>query len=150
MTGPGEPTEPTDRPAIAPFLGALTIIVAVVIGIWLINVFSGDDLSDDQQIARAASGQNDALQRESYPDFRAFTCTAQLGDEAKVMGAQRDSVARRGDRYVDRVEGVVVDGDTATADITYYFGNDREAKETVEMSFAREDGVWKVCSTGPS
>ena len=45
-----ESNEPTDKSGIAPFLGALTIIVAVVIGIWLINVFSGDDLTDPQQI----------------------------------------------------------------------------------------------------
>ncbi|MFB1296076.1 lumazine-binding protein [Mycobacterium sp. pW049] len=145
-----ESNEPTDKSGIAPFLGALTIIVAVVIGIWLINVFSGDDLTDPQQIARAASGQNDALQRESYRDFQAFTCAAQQGDETKVLEAQRDSVAERGDRYVDSVDAVVVEGDTATADITYYFDNDKEAKETVEMTFAREDGAWKVCSTGPS
>lgn len=145
-----EPTEPTDKSGIAPFLGALTIIVAVVIGIWLINVFSGDDLTDAQQIARAASGQNDALQRESYQDFQAFTCAAQQRDESEVLDAQRDSVAKRGDRYVDRVDAVVVDGDSATADITYYFDNEKEAKETVEMSFAREGGTWKVCSTGPS
>lgn len=145
-----EPTEPPEKSGIAPFLGALTIIVAVVIGIWLINVFSGDELTDPQQIARAASGQNDALQRESYQDFQAFTCAAQQSDETKVLNAQRDSVSKRGDRYVDRVDAVVVEGDTATADVTYYFDNDKEAKETVEISFAREDGAWKVCSTGPS
>ncbi|MBB2988548.1 hypothetical protein FHR72_000005 [Mycolicibacterium iranicum] len=136
--------------AIAPFLGALAIIVAVVIGIWLINIFSGDDLTDAQQIARAASGQNDALQRESYQDFQAFTCAAQQGDEAKVLDAQRESEASRGARYVDKVDAVAVEGDRATADITYYFEGDRDAKETVEMTFAREDGAWKVCSTGPS
>ena len=145
-----EPTEPADKSGVAPFLGALIIIVAVVIGIWLINLFSGDDLTDAQQIARAASGQNDALQRESYQDFQAFTCAAQQSEESKVLDAQRDSVAKRGDRYVDRVDAVVVDGDSATADITYYFDNDKDAKETVEMSFAREGGAWKVCSTGPS
>ena len=136
--------------AIAPFLGALTIIVAVVIGIWLINVFSGEELTDAQQIARAASGQNDALQRGSYPDYQAFTCPEQHGDESKVLSEHQDSVAERGDRYVDRVEGVDIEGDRATADVTYYFDGDREAKQTVEMSFVREDGTWKVCSTGPS
>jgi len=144
-----DPGETPDKPAVAPFLGALVIIVAVVIGIWLINVFSGDELTDEQQIARATSGQNDALQREDYPDFRAFTCAGQQSDEQKVLSSQRDSVAKRGDRFVDKVAGVAIDGDRATADITYYFDNDPEAKETVGMSFTREDGAWKVCSTGP-
>lgn len=145
-----EPGEAPDRSAITPFLGALAIIVAVVIGIWLINLFSGDDLTDEQLIARAASGQNDALQRDDYADFVEFTCTAQRSDEAKVLAAQRDSAAKRGDRFIDRIGGVVIDGDRATAEVTYYFDSDKEAKETVEMTFTREDGGWKVCSTGPS
>lgn len=150
MIGVTEPEETPDRSAAAPFLGALVIIVAVVIGIFLINVFSSDDLTDEQQIARAASGQNDALQRADYADFRAFTCAGQQGDEAKVLSAQRDSAQKRGERYVDRVGGVAIDGDRASADITYYFGTDEENKETVEIAFVREDGAWKVCSTGPS
>lgn len=145
-----EPEDTTDRPAVAPFLGALVIIVAVVIGIWLLNIFSGDDLTDEQQIARAVSGQNDALQRDDYADFVAFTCAEQRGDEAKVLAGQRASVQERGDRFVDAVAGVVIDGDRASADITYYFDNDSDAKETVEVAFVREDGTWKVCSTGPS
>ncbi len=44
---------------------------------------------------------------------------------------------------------MIIDGDRASADITYYFDSDPEAKETVEMSFAHEDGAWKVCSPGP-
>lgn len=146
MTDSGEAP---DRRAIAPFLGALAIIVIVVIGIWLINFSSGEDLTDEQLIARAASGQNDALQRADYADFREFTCAGQLGDEAKVLSAQRDSVHNRGERFVDRVAGVDIDGDSANADVTYYFDKDPEAKETVEVAFVREDGAWKVCSTGP-
>jgi len=59
-------------------------------------------------------------------------------------------VTKRGERVVDAVSGVVVDGDRATADITYYFDKDTDAKETVEVTFVREGGSWKVCSTGPS
>ena len=145
-----DPDDTPERPAVAPFLGALVIIVAVVIGIWLINVFSAESLTDEQLIARAVSGQNDALQRDDYADFQAFTCAEQQGDESKVLSTQRDSVQKRGNRVVDRVAGVVIDGDRASADITYYFDNDPDAKDTVEMTFSREDGAWKVCSTGPS
>lgn len=146
-----EPSEsPSGPAALWPFLGALAIIVAVVIGIWLLNAFSGDQLTDDQQIARAASGQNDALQRQDYVGFVGFTCAEQQSSEDEILSRQRDSVAKRGERIVDTVAGVKVDGDRATADITYYFDKDRNAKETVGVPFAREDGTWKVCSTGPS
>lgn len=137
------------RGTAGPFLGALVIIVAVVIGVWLLNVFSSDELADDQQIALAVVAQNDALQRQDYGDFRAYTCTDEQGVEADIIAAQRNSAAQRGERFVDGTTVVEIDGDRATADVTYHFAKDPDAKETVEMSFARQDGAWKVCSTGP-
>jgi hypothetical protein len=143
-----EPAE-SDRPTFAPFLGALTIIVLVVITIVLFNIF-GNDVPSDQLIARAAVGQNDALQRQHYADFIAYTCKPQQGDEADILATQRDSVAKRGERFVDDVTKVVVDGDRATATVTYHFDKAPDTKSDVTTTFVREDGAWKVCSTGPS
>lgn len=146
-------TEPDDASAgstATPFLGALAIIVAVVIAIWLFTVFSHDEPSDSQQIQRAAAGQNDALQRGDFADFRSFTCAAQAADEAKVTAAHRDSVAKRGERFVDGVADITIEGDRATAAVTYHFDKAPDAKQTVEITFAKEAGAWKVCSTGPS
>jgi hypothetical protein len=144
-----EPDESTGRSA-APFLGALAIFVAIVITIWLFNLFSGGELTDEQQIGRAAAGQNDALQRDSYADFRSFTCAAQVGTESDILARQRDSKAKQGERFLDGVTSVKVDGDRATASVTYHFANAPDAKQTSDIPFAREDGAWKVCSTGPS
>jgi hypothetical protein len=134
----------------APFLGALAVIVAVVIAVWLFNVFSGDRITDDQLVTRAVVGQNDALQRQHYDDFRSYTCAGQRGDESKTLSAQRDSVTKHGQRFVDGVSGVSVDGDRATAEVTYHFDKNPDAKQTVRVPLAREDGGWKVCATGPS
>lgn len=139
-----------DRPTVAPFLGALVIIVAAVVTVWLFNVFDDDGLSADQLVGRAVSGQNDALQRGDYTAFRAYTCAAQYSDEARVLSVQRDSVARRGQRVVDSIGKVTVTGGRATADVTYYFDKNRDAKETAQITLVQEDGAWKVCSTGPS
>jgi hypothetical protein len=139
-----------DRPTMAPFLGALAIIVLVVIAIWLFNVFGSDDMPGDQQVGRAAVGQNDALQRANYADFRTYTCRDQQGVEADVLARQRDSVAKHGERYVDDVTDIKVDGDRATAKVTYHFDKAPDTKTGVAMTFVREDGAWKVCSTGPS
>ena len=133
-----------------PFLGALAIIVVIVIAIGLVNSFRGDELSEDQQVARSAVGQNDALQRQNYADFRNYTCEAQHGDEADILARQRDSVAKRGARYVNDVTDVVINGDRATATVTYHFAKAPDTKTGVAMTFAREDGAWKVCSIGPS
>ncbi|MDX1885495.1 lumazine-binding protein [Mycolicibacterium sp. 120270] len=135
---------------MAPFLGALAIIVVVVIAIWLFSVFGGDRIPEDQRIGLAAAGQNDALQRESFADFATYTCAAQRGTEADVIARQRDSVAKHGARYVDDVTDVKIDADRATATVTYHFDKAPDDKKPVPMTFVREDGAWKVCSTGPS
>ena len=146
MTDPAD----ADRPTMAPFLGALAIIVLVVITIGLFNVFGKNDVPEDQQVGWAAVGQNDALQRQSYTDFRTYTCRDQQSVEADVLARQRDSVAKRGERFVDDVTDVVIDGDRATAKVTYHFDKAPDTKTAIAMSFVREDGAWKVCSTGPN
>lgn len=141
--------EPEDRPTAAPFLGAAAIFVLVVIAIGLFNFFGDDKPPADQDVARAAVGQNDARQRKSFADFRRYTCAEQQGDEGKFVAAQRDSVAKRGERFVDDVTDVKIDGDRATAKVTYHFDKAPDAKTAVETTFVREDGAWKVCSPGP-
>jgi hypothetical protein len=139
-----------DRPTITPFLAALAIIVLVVIAIGLFNVFGDDELPADQQVARAAVGQNDALQRQDYTAFRSYTCRGSQASEADILAHQRDSVSKHGERYVDDVTDVVIDGDRATAKVTYHFDKAPDTKTGVAMTFVREDGAWKVCSPGPS
>lgn len=147
-------TDPADSPSggatAAPFLGALAIAVAVVIVVWLFNVFSSDELTDEQQIRLAVVAQNDALQRQDYADFRIYTCVDQQGIEPGIVAGQRDSVANRGERFIDSANGIAIDGDRATAEVTYHFANNPDVKETVEIAFERQDGAWKVCSTGPN
>jgi hypothetical protein len=140
---------PGDRQTAAPFLIALTIFVLVVIAIWLLNLFDDRGEPADQQVARAAVGQNDALQRQNYSDFRAYTCPAHARDEAEVLTAQRDSVAQRGERFVDDVTDVAIDGDRATAKVTYHFAKSPDDKKIVDMTFIRDGDAWKVCSPGP-
>jgi hypothetical protein len=142
--------EAGERPTVAPFLGALAIIVVVVIAIWLFNVFGGDHTPEDQQVGRAAVGQNDALQRENFADFGGYTCDKLRGSEADVLAHQRDSAAKRGARFVDDVTDVKIDRDRATATVTYHFDKAKDEKTPVPMAFLREGGAWKVCSTGPS
>jgi hypothetical protein len=139
-----------DRPTMAPFLGALAIIVIVLIVILLFNVFGGDRTPEDQKVGRAAVGQNDALQRENFADFSTYTCKKLQGSESDMTAHQRDSKNKRGARFVDDVTDIKIDGDGATATVTYHFDKAPEAKTPVPMTFVREDGAWKVCSTGPS
>ncbi|CDP85848.1 MULTISPECIES: Rv0361 family membrane protein [Mycolicibacterium] len=142
-----ETGEAADRPTMAPFLGALAVIVLVVIVVVLLNVFGTDGRSEEQKVTRAAVGQNDALQRENFGEFSGYTCAAQRGIEPDFLARQRDSVAKQGARYVDDVTEVKVDGDRATATVVYHFANTPDAKVNSETTFVREDGQWRVCSS---
>lgn len=140
-----EPEEIPDKPTIAPFVGALVIVVLVVIGIFAIDAFGGDELTPEQLVSRAVIGQNDGLQREDYSAFRNFTCQAAQRDEAAVIAGQKESVAKNGERYVDDVANVRIDGDEAVAAVTYSFDNARDDKSTSDVRLIGEDGAWKVC-----
>ena len=141
----GDEPEDIDKPTIAPFVGALAIVVLVVIGILLIDGSGGDDLTPEQLVSRAVIGQNDALQRKDYAAFRDFTCAAAQGDETAVLAAQKESVDKSGERYVDDVADVRIDGERATAAVTYSFDKSRDDKKTSDVPLIGEGGAWKVC-----
>jgi hypothetical protein len=134
-----------DRPTIAPFVGALAVIVLVVIGIVLFNVFGSSSPAPGTDVGRAIVGQNDALQRQNYADFRDFTCRAVQGSEADFLARQSDSVSKNGERYIDDVKDVRIDGDRATARVTYHFARTADTTSVSELTVVREDGSWKVC-----
>jgi hypothetical protein len=141
-----EPADPdADRPTMAPFLGALALFALVVLGIILFNVFGSDTTTPGDQVAKAAVGQNDAMQRQDYGKFRTFTCRAAQGSEPDFLARQRDSVAKNGERYLDDVTDITVDGGRASATVTYHFDKTAETKTPAQVRFVQEDGAWKVC-----
>ncbi|MGH3638588.1 MAG: lumazine-binding protein [Mycobacterium sp.] len=153
MTGSDSGSEPIqlpepepDRPTLAPFVGGLAVFALVVIGIILFNVFGTQQTTPGDQVAQAAVGQNDALQSQDYAKFRNFTCLADQGTEASFLSRQRDSVAKNGERYVNDVPTIRVDGERATATVIYHFANAVEQTSSSDLTFVREDGAWKVCS----
>ena len=149
MTEP-EPEPERDRSSPLPILLALGIVAIVLIGFWISTFFRGDGLNEDQRVARAAVGQNDAMQRENYPDFRKYTCAAEQATEAEVLDRQRRSKTTHGARYVDDVTGMAINGDRATATVVYHFERSADDKIKSPTTFVREGGDGKVCSPGPS
>lgn len=141
-----EPEPAADRPTLAPFLGGLAVFALVVLGIVLFNVFGSDTTTPGDQVAKAAVGQNDAMQRQDYGKFRDFTCRAEQGSEAEFLARQRDSVAKNGERYLDDVTDITVDGTRASATVTYHFDKTADTKTPGAVSFVQEDGAWKVCT----
>ena len=131
---------------MAPFLGALAVIVLAVIVVVLLNSFGTDGRSEEQKVSLAAVGQNDALQRADFADYATYTCAAEVGEESKVLDTQQRSVATDGQRYIDGISGVTIDGDTATGTVTYHFDKTPDDKVDIPTTFVREDGRWKVCT----
>ncbi len=143
-------TEPAqDRPSFLPIVVAAAIVLVAVGTMWILSFLRTDKASDDGLVARAVVGQNDALQRENYPDFQTFTCVAQQGNENQVLADQRQSKSAKGNRFVDDVKDFKVDGDRATATVVYHFEKSTDDKLTTPMTFVRENDIWKVCSPGP-
>lgn len=143
-------TEPAEnRSTFTPILAALAVAGAISAAFFLLQLFQGDPLAGEGGVGRAVVGQNDALQRADYADFRAFTCIAEQGIETQVLADQRQTTTVRGARFVDDVTEVVVTGDQASATVVYHFEKTPDDKITTPMTFARENGAWKVCSPGP-
>lgn len=144
-------TEPADKsaPTAMPILIAVAVTGAVLIGAVALRACSGGRVDAEAGVGMAVVGQNDALQRDSYPDFLRYTCAELRGTEAAVLAQQRRSKEAKGARFVDDVTGLAVDGDRATASVTYHFEKSPDDKVTSMMSFVREQNSWKVCSAGP-
>ena len=143
-------TEPADdRSSILPILIAAAIVLFAMGAMWALRFFRTDTVPDDGLVVRAVVGQNDALQRESYTDFRNFTCLAQQGTESQVLADQRQSKDTKGNRFVDDIKDFAITGDRATATAVYHFEKKPDDKVTQPMTFVRENGTWKVCSPGP-
>ncbi len=133
-----------------PFIGALALVLMALLGVGALTLAHRDRDTETDRVVRAVLGQNDALQRLDYADFRANTCARDAGKEADVLDRQRNSVKAKGARYVGNVTDVSISGDTASAVVTYYFEHNRDDKTDVRTAIVREDGAWRVCTAGPS
>ena len=134
-------TEPEDDGASAmPILIALGVALLVLGAVGAAWLFSNKPMSEEVKVGRAAVGQNDALQRDNYGDFRKYTCAAQQGAEAEVLERQQKSKTAQGARYVDDVTAVKIDGDRASATVVYHFDHAPDTKIQTPMAFTRENG----------
>lgn len=138
-----------DRPTALPIVAAAAVVGLVLLAVIGFRLLRGDEISAEAGIGRAVIGQNDALQRADYPAYLRYTCAAERGTEAGVLADERRSAETKGARIVEDVRSFTVDGERATATVVYHFERSADDKVTTEMRFAREDGEWKVCSTGP-
>jgi len=142
-------TEPEHKSSVMPIAIALGVVAVLLIVVVVSRMIKGDAVPEEALVGNAVVAQNDALQRENYPDFRRYTCAAQQGAEVQVLDEQRKSKAAKGNRVVDDVKDIAVTGERATATAVYHFEKSADNKVTAPMTFVRENGAWTVCSPGP-
>ena len=85
----------------------------------------------------------------SAESVRALVDALQARDEAAYEVAMAEVMAQTVQIRVDKVENVVVDGDSATADVTVVASTGGKASYTpdpFQITLVKEDGRWKDCT----
>ena len=81
-------TEPEHKSSVMPIAIALGVVAVLLIVVVVSRMIKGDAVPEEALVGNAVVAQNDALQRENYPDFRRYTCAAQQGAEVQVLDEQ--------------------------------------------------------------
>jgi len=122
-----------------------------VIAIALFNIFGDNGSPSDQQVGRSSGGQNDALQRQDYARLPYLTCRDQQGIQAECAclgnGIRWD---RRGQRFVDDVTDVVIDGDRGKRQVTYHFRQHRMSKPVFDDVPCVRTRAWRSVRPAPT
>jgi len=83
---------------------------------------------------------------------RAVADAVIAGDEAAYLAAMKDVMQQSMTLRLDKVENIVVTGDTATADVTItaIIGGQQEQTQSDKAELVKEDGEWKDCTPAPT
>ena len=83
---------------------------------------------------------------------RAVADAVIANDEAAYLTAMTDVMKQSMTLRLDKVENIVVTGDTATADVTItaIIGGQQEQTQSDQAELVKEDGEWKDCTPAPA
>jgi hypothetical protein len=131
---------------------ALVIAGAVIAGVFLTSQGRGPLASDEKRIELAIRDFYETL------DTRGFRAAAEqaCAHERAAFEAMTESEKSEFDSTsisvtIDRIEDIVVTGDTATAKVTGKLtvevpGEQPDTESSTTEHLTKEDGKWKVCS----
>jgi hypothetical protein len=116
-----------------PILAALVIAVLLIVGVVLVSVFRPADqnVSENDRVGTAVTRYVDARNDGNLADVLCTPSTPQPFS------------SENGEMKLKTIDGITVDGTTATADITAEFGGEDISGQ---MSFTKSGDDWKVCS----
>lgn len=128
-----------------------TLALSAVLGLGLIACGGGGGSSDEDQItdliSNAIGNTDETLCTEAFTQNFTETISGEKGDKA-IKDCESALKQDTSDNSGVKVTDIKVDGDTATAKAT--FTNTDNGSDSATFDLAKEDGNWKIDSTGGS
>jgi hypothetical protein len=99
-----------------------------------------------------ANGLTEQFAGASPESTRAVADAVIANDEAAYKKAMTDVMKQSMTLRLDKVDNIVVTGDTATADVTVtaIIGGQQEQTQSDKAELVKEDGEWKDCTPAPA
>ncbi|MGU3437986.1 hypothetical protein ACNHUS_33865 [Actinomycetes bacterium M1A6_2h] len=115
-----------------PILAALLIAVVIIVGVVLVSVLRPADrnVSENDRVGTAVTRYVDARNDGNLADVLCSPTTSQPFS------------SENGEMKLKMIDGIAVDGNTATADVTAEFGGEDISGR---MSFTKSGDDWKLC-----
>ncbi|GGL36294.1 Rv0361 family membrane protein [Nocardia jinanensis] len=162
-TPPGHP-QPTGRPPgkrrtglIVGAVVAVLVVVAAIAAVVVLTLQGRTPLSsDEQQIEASLREFYGTLSDDGFAAATHLACKADRDEFDAMSDAEKSEAEKLGFKVeIDSVDNIVVTGDRAEAEIKGKFslsapggGEDEQMDDSSEENLVKEDGEWRVCSSG--
>ncbi|MGQ4617863.1 Rv0361 family membrane protein [Nocardia sp. R7R-8] len=152
----GSPPQPrkshTGLIASAVVLIVLVIAGALIAGVFLTTQGKGPLASDEKKIEIAIRDFYETLDRSGFRAASELACARERAAfEGMTESEKKEFDSTSVSVTIDRIEDIVVTGDTATAKVTGTLtvavpGEQPDTETSTTEHLKKEDGTWKVCS----
>ncbi|QDQ97019.1 nuclear transport factor 2 family protein [Tomitella fengzijianii] len=124
-------------------VAAVAVVVAVVFAVLYGTGSAPFNSSDDADIEAATTDYVNAFNSQKVADLKGSICS----DDAGQLDGLQDGQGSSNPITVENVDGVSIDGSTATAKVTASAktGDGKPDQETLTLGYKKEGDAWKVC-----
>ncbi|GAA3033763.1 hypothetical protein GCM10010528_13460 [Gordonia defluvii] len=138
-----------DAPTRGPIIAALAVVV-VLIGLILIPQWLhpfASRVSDEDSVRMAVNNHYTAQNALNYDTFTRWTCAAKLPPRDEFLTRATASRDVNGPIVIPpgKIADVAINGDRASATVSWHYGKKTDAVTTTATTLVRQDNQWKVC-----
>lgn len=135
---------------------AVVVVVAAIAAVVVLTVQGRTPLSsDEQQVESSLRDFYGTLSDDGFAAATQLACTADRDEFDSMSDAEKSEAEKLGFKVdIESVDNIVVTGDRAKAEIKGKFslsapgGEDEQMDDSSEENLVKEDGEWRVCSSG--